>query len=164
MKRISVLTRENDHCAHSFLNRVRQFESARGHQVITGVWLPSDISAAALSRACPVRTSHTASRRVCVSITARQLANGGHYEILGHLQTSGRLSNGSLRRLLSEEVEALRQLKARGVILEAWSPVRPGAILIVEANSGSDVEGVVNRPPLAVADLIEIELNPLLGM
>jgi len=50
------------------------------------------------------------------------------------------------------------------VILEAWSPVRPGAILIVEANSGSDVEGVVNRPPLAVADLIEIELNPLLGM
>jgi uncharacterized protein YciI len=66
--------------------------------------------------------------------------------------------------LLSEEVEALRQLKARGVILEAWSPGRPGAILIVKANSESDVEGVVNRLPLAVAGLIEIELNPLLQL
>jgi uncharacterized protein YciI len=66
--------------------------------------------------------------------------------------------------LLSEEFEALRQLKARGVILEAWSPGRPGAILIVEANSESDAEGVVNRLPLAVADLIEIELNPLLQL
>lgn len=66
--------------------------------------------------------------------------------------------------LLSDEVEALRQLKARGVIREAWSPGRPGAILIVEANSESEVEGVVNRLPLATAGLIDIELSPLLEL
>ena len=66
--------------------------------------------------------------------------------------------------LLSEEVEALRQLKARGVILEAWSPGRPGAILIVEANSEADVDGFVNNLPLALAGLIEVEVDPLLEL
>ncbi len=63
--------------------------------------------------------------------------------------------------LVPEEVEALRRLKSQGILLEAWSPGGPGAVLIIEASSQSEAESMVAQLPLAAAGLIEIDLTPL---
>ena len=36
-------------------------------------------------------------------------------------------------QVLTEEFAALRRLKAAGVLTQAWSPGRPGAVLMLEA-------------------------------
>jgi muconolactone delta-isomerase len=63
--------------------------------------------------------------------------------------------------LVLDEAEALRSLKSQGSLEEAWSPGRPGAVLILEATSESEAGDIVARLPLAVAGLIEFELTPL---
>jgi muconolactone delta-isomerase len=63
--------------------------------------------------------------------------------------------------LVPDEAEALRRLKSEGFLVEAWSPGRPGAVLIIEAPSQSEAEGIVAQLPLAAAGLIEIALTPL---
>jgi muconolactone delta-isomerase len=64
-------------------------------------------------------------------------------------------------RLLPEEGRALRELKASGTVLEAWSPGRPGAILILSADDISQAEDMMRHLPLAKAGLLTFELTPL---
>jgi muconolactone delta-isomerase len=63
--------------------------------------------------------------------------------------------------LVPEEADALRDLRSQGILLEAWSPGGPGAVLIIEAPSESEAEGIVTRLPLGVAGLIDFDLTPL---
>jgi len=63
--------------------------------------------------------------------------------------------------LVPEEAEDLRRLKERGILVEAWSPGGPGAVLIIDAASESDAEGVMVQLPLTVAGLIDFDLTPL---
>ncbi len=62
---------------------------------------------------------------------------------------------------VSEEAEDLRRLKSEGILVDAWSPGGPGAVLIIEAASDSDAEGVITTLPLTGAGLIDFELTPL---
>lgn len=50
---------------------------------------------------------------------------------------------------------------ALGILVEAWSPGGPGAVLVVDAGSDSDAEAIIAQLPLTVAGLIECELTPL---
>lgn len=64
------------------------------------------------------------------------------------------------------EMAALRQLKAEGTLVEAYSPGGPGAVLIFAADREA-VEGVLSVLPLVLAKLIDteiIELQPLPGL
>ncbi len=63
--------------------------------------------------------------------------------------------------LVPDEAEDLRRLKSEGILIDAWSPGGPGAVLIIEAASDSDAEGVITTLPLTVAGLIDFELTPL---
>ena len=61
---------------------------------------------------------------------------------------------------------ALRQLKAEGTLVEAYSPGGPGAVLMFEADRES-VESVVSVLPLVLAKLTDTEiitLQPLPGL
>ena len=55
------------------------------------------------------------------------------------------------------ELVALRELKARGVLLEAYSPGGPGAVLIFETNVNSAIDELIDTLPLYRAGLIEVE-------
>ncbi len=63
--------------------------------------------------------------------------------------------------LVPDEAEDLRRLKSQGVLVEAWSPGGPGAVLIIEAASEADAEGIITQLPLTVAGLIDVALTPL---
>ena len=61
-----------------------------------------------------------------------------------------------------EELAALRSLHGQGLLLEAYSPGGPGAVLIF-AGDGDQVTAALESLPLAQAGLIEterIELRP----
>lgn len=61
---------------------------------------------------------------------------------------------------------ALRQLKAEGTLVEAYSPGGPGAVLIFEGDRET-VETVVSVLPLVTAKLVDteiIDLQPLPGL
>jgi hypothetical protein len=60
----------------------------------------------------------------------------------------------------SDELAALRDLQARGLLLEAYSPGGPGAILIF-ATDGDEVHEALEALPLRRAGLIETERIPL---
>ena len=64
------------------------------------------------------------------------------------------------------EMAALRQLKAEGTLVEAYSPGGPGAVLMFEADQEA-VEAVLSVLPLVLAKLIDteiIQLQPLPGL
>ena len=61
---------------------------------------------------------------------------------------------------------ALRQLKAEGTLVEAYSPGGPGAVLMFEADREA-VETLVSVLPLVMAKLTDTEiiaLQPLPGL
>jgi len=62
---------------------------------------------------------------------------------------------------MPEEAEALRTLRSQGILVEAWSPGVPGAVLIIQASSEAEGEDIVAQLPLRAAGLIEIDLTPL---
>jgi hypothetical protein len=59
-----------------------------------------------------------------------------------------------------EELAALRALKARGALLEAYSPGRPGAVLVF-AGDEQAVAQALDELPLYRAQLLEVELIEL---
>jgi muconolactone delta-isomerase len=63
--------------------------------------------------------------------------------------------------LVPDEADALRRLKSQGVLVEAWSPGGPGAVLVIEAPSDSEAESILAGLPLAVAGLMDADLTPL---
>lgn len=62
--------------------------------------------------------------------------------------------------LVGDELAALRRLRTDGLLLEAYSPGRPGAVLVLEGEPGT-VEDAVRALPLAKAGLLSIETFPL---
>jgi muconolactone delta-isomerase len=65
------------------------------------------------------------------------------------------------KRLVPAETAALRDLKAAGTLTAAWSPGRPGAILLLEAPAPDEAARLVATLPLAQSALITTELIPL---
>ena len=65
------------------------------------------------------------------------------------------------RRLVPGETAALRELKAKGLLAEAWSPGRPGAVLLLEVASEIAAADLVAEFPLVKAGLITTEVIPL---
>jgi hypothetical protein len=70
-------------------------------------------------------------------------------------------SRDAFLSMVPQEVAALRRLKSEAVLVEAWSPGAPGAVLIVEAPTESSAGDIVGQLPLAVAGLIDVDLTPL---
>jgi len=64
-------------------------------------------------------------------------------------------------QLLSEELAALRRLKDEGVLTQAWSPGRPGAVLMLEVPDVAAAATVTAGLPLRTAGLITTEIIPL---
>jgi hypothetical protein len=64
-------------------------------------------------------------------------------------------------RLLPEELAAMRSLKAKGALVQAWSPGRPGAVLMLEAPDLAGAASVTAGLPLAAAGVITTEIIPL---
>ena len=63
--------------------------------------------------------------------------------------------------LVSREGAALRDLKQAGILLDAWSPGGPGAVLMLEATDEREATSLVAELPLASSGLITTELIPL---
>jgi hypothetical protein len=68
---------------------------------------------------------------------------------------------GEFRRLVPGETAALRDLKAKGILAEAWSPGRPGAVLILDVPDEPAAARLVAEFPLVQAGLITTEFIPL---
>lgn len=66
----------------------------------------------------------------------------------------------AFRAAVAEEMAALREMKARGLLLEAYSPGRPGAVLILESDLDS-ARREMAALPLAAGGLMTFELTPL---
>ncbi|HEX8009253.1 MAG TPA: hypothetical protein VF482_22825 [Trebonia sp.] len=68
------------------------------------------------------------------------------------------------RRFVSAEGAALRELKERGVLSNAWTPGRPGAVLMLNVGTEDDAAAIAAALPLAAAGLITTEVIPLYPM
>jgi muconolactone delta-isomerase len=68
------------------------------------------------------------------------------------------------RRLLPGETAALRDLKAKGMLVDAWSPGRPGAVLTLEIPDPDQAARIVADFPLAQVGQITTEIIPLHSM
>jgi len=64
-------------------------------------------------------------------------------------------------RLLPEELAAMRSMKAKGALVQAWSPGRPGAVLMLETPDLAGAASIAAGLPLAVAGVIATEIIPL---
>jgi hypothetical protein len=60
-----------------------------------------------------------------------------------------------------DETAALRALKANGTLTAAWTPGRPGAILLLDVPGPSEAARLVAALPLVHSALITTELIPL---
>ena len=65
------------------------------------------------------------------------------------------------KRLVPAETAALREEKARGALVQAWSPGRPGAVLLLEVPDEPAAARLVAQLPLVQAALISTEIIPL---
>ncbi|MGO8884599.1 MAG: hypothetical protein ACLPUO_15610 [Streptosporangiaceae bacterium] len=64
-------------------------------------------------------------------------------------------------QLVAEESAALRQLRESGTLTEAWSPGRPGAVLMLNVSDLAAGEDAAAHLPLAAAGLISTEVIAL---
>lgn len=65
------------------------------------------------------------------------------------------------RRLVPAETAALRALKGSGVLSGAWSPGRPGAVLMLDVPSEAEAARLNAGLPLVQAGLITTEIIAL---
>ena len=65
------------------------------------------------------------------------------------------------RRLVPAETAALRDLKGSRVLTGAWSPGRPGAVLMLDAPDEAEAARLMAGLPLVQAGLISTEIIPL---
>jgi len=68
---------------------------------------------------------------------------------------------GEFSRLVPLETEALREQKARGTLTGAWSPGRPGAVLMLDVADAEAATQILAGFPLVEAGLITTEVIPL---
>ena len=59
------------------------------------------------------------------------------------------------------ETEAMREQKALGTLTGAWSPGRPGAVLMLEVADAAAATTILAGFPLVEAGLISTEIIPL---
>ncbi len=59
------------------------------------------------------------------------------------------------------ETAALLDLKAAGTLTDAWSPGRPGAVLVLDVADADEAGRLVGAFPLVQAALISTEIIPL---
>ena len=64
-------------------------------------------------------------------------------------------------RLVADEGAVLRKLQADGILIEAWSPGGPGAVLMLDLPDQAAAERITGELPLAAAGLITTEVIPL---
>lgn len=67
----------------------------------------------------------------------------------------------AFRRLVPGETEVLRDLKSNGILVDAWSPDRPGAVLTLEVPGTDEAYRIVADFPLVKSRLITTEIIPL---
>ena len=72
-----------------------------------------------------------------------------------------RADQAEFRRLVPQETAALRDLKSKGTLAGAWSPGRPGAVLMLDVAGEADAARLAADLPLARAGLIRTEIIPL---
>ena len=65
------------------------------------------------------------------------------------------------QRLVPFETEAMREQKARGTLIGAWTSGRPGAVLMLEAADEDETARILATFPLVQADEITTEIIPL---
>jgi muconolactone delta-isomerase len=65
------------------------------------------------------------------------------------------------KRLVPFETEVLRELKANGTLVDAWSPGHPGAVLVLHTADAEQAARILAELPLLEADLITTEIVPL---
>jgi muconolactone delta-isomerase len=65
------------------------------------------------------------------------------------------------KRLVPAETAALRDLKVKGTLTGAWSPGRPGAVLMLDVPDADEAARLVGVLPLVKAALITTEIIPL---
>jgi len=56
---------------------------------------------------------------------------------------------------------ALRELKAKGILTQAWTPGRPGAMLLLDVADEAAAASLMAGFPLVQAGLISTEIVPL---
>ena len=71
------------------------------------------------------------------------------------------IDQSEFRRIVPAESAALRELRERGVLANAWTPGRPGAVLMLEAGTEDEGAAIAAALPLAEAGLITAEVIPL---
>lgn len=65
------------------------------------------------------------------------------------------------KHLLADELATMRRLKADGTLTQAWSPSRPGAVLMLDVPGAAEVTALIASLPLAAEGLITTEIIPL---
>ncbi len=61
--------------------------------------------------------------------------------------------------LLEEEAQRVRQLYADGIFRQVWSRAdHPGAIILIEAGSSDEADAVLASLPLAVREMLSLDL------
>jgi len=65
------------------------------------------------------------------------------------------------RRLVPAETAALRELKGSGALSGAWTPGRPGAVLMLDVPGEAEAADLCAALPLVRAGLITTEIIPL---
>jgi hypothetical protein len=65
---------------------------------------------------------------------------------------------GAMSPHIVEEADTLEEWRSRGVLVEAYSPGAPGAILVLEASGVSEAASLVDGLPLRQAGLIQTEV------
>ena len=68
---------------------------------------------------------------------------------------------GEFSRLVPLETQVMREQQARGTLTGAWSPGRPGAVLMLEVADAEAAARVLAGFPLVEAGLITTEVIPL---
>lgn len=63
--------------------------------------------------------------------------------------------------MVPAETAALRELTGRGILTSAWTPGRPGAVLMVDLPDANGAARLAASLPLAQAGLITTEIIPL---
>jgi muconolactone delta-isomerase len=96
--------------------------------------------------AAPAHTAGEKSENVLILVICRPVEGGDQDEF---------------RRLVPGETAALRSLKAKGTLIDAWSPGRPGAVLTLEAPDADEAAQIVAHFPLVKAGQITTEIIPL---
>lgn len=110
-----------------------------------------------LTELAPVRE---ALHEVARSLTAHR-PGGPAGLILAICRPAEGADPAEFQRLLPAEAAALRELKSSGALAGAWSPGRPGAVLMLNVADEAEAARLTADLPLARAGLISTELVPM---